>query len=96
MRIDIESFPTGIVIPKAGHRSIPTASTVRYNFSSSPGDPAAHIQFADNLMSLICLILAAHILVIASPTAMRPDAGPLTRAKGVRSPIAMASPALLS
>jgi len=32
-------------------------------------------------------------LVIASPTAMRPDAGASISASGVRSPIAIASPA---
>ena len=38
----------------------------------------------------------AAILVIASATAIRPEAGPLTSASGVRSPIAMASPRVLS
>ena len=33
------------------------------------------------------------MLVIASPTAMRPEAGASISASGVRSPIAMASPA---
>jgi len=28
VRIDIESLPTGIVIPNSGHNSIPTALTV--------------------------------------------------------------------
>ena len=96
VRIDIESLPTGIVIPNLGQRSIPTASTVRNNFSSSPGDPAAHIQFADSLMSFISPIRAAHMFVKASPIAILPEAGPLTNASGVRSPIAIASPALLS
>ena len=96
VRIDIESLPTGIVIPSFGQRSIPTASTVRYSFSSSPGDPAAHIQLADNLTSLILPIRAAEILVNASPIAMRPDAGPFTSANGVLSPMDIASPALLS
>ena len=36
---------------------------------------------------------AAAMLVIASPTAMRPDAGASISASGVRSPIAIASPA---
>jgi hypothetical protein len=38
-------------------------------------------------------IFAAAMLVIASPTAMRPDAGASIRASGVRSPMANASPA---
>ena len=29
VRIDIESFPTGIVMPSSGQKFIPTASTVR-------------------------------------------------------------------
>ena len=37
---------------------------------------------------------AAAMLVIASPTAMRPDAGASISASGVRSPIAIASPAM--
>ncbi len=36
---------------------------------------------------------AAAMLVIASPTASRPEAGPSSSATGVRSPIAIASPA---
>ena len=44
-------------------------------------------------MSLISAMAAAAILVMASATAMRPEAGPLTSASGVRSPMAMASPA---
>ena len=43
-------------------------------------------------MSPIFAIGAAAILVIASPTAMRPDAAALITASGVRSPMAMASP----
>ena len=35
---------------------------------------------------------AASMLVMASATAMRPDAGALMEASGVRSPMAMASP----
>ncbi len=29
VRIDMESFPTGIVMPNAGQNSMPTACTVR-------------------------------------------------------------------
>jgi hypothetical protein len=60
--------------------------------ASSPAWPAAHIQLAESLTSAMSAIGAAAMLVIASPTAMRPDAGPSMRAMGVRSPIAMASP----
>ena len=69
-----------------------TALTVSNNLASSPGCPAAAIQFADNLMSPMLLIAAAAMFVTASPTAMRPDAGAFSAARGVRSPIAMASP----
>ena len=90
--IDKESLPTGIAIPNAGHNSIPTALTVSYNAASSPGWPQAAIQLADSLISPMLAILAAAIFVIASPTAIRPDAGASINANGARSPIAMASP----
>ena len=32
----IESLPTGIVMPSAGHSSMPTACTASYNAASSP------------------------------------------------------------
>ena len=92
VRIDIESLPTGILMPSCGHNSIATASTVSNSTASSPGYPAAAIQLADSLTSPIFAIHAAAILVSASPTAMRPEAGPLMTASGVRSPIAKASP----
>ena len=50
------------------------------------------IQFAENLMSLIFSTEADKILVMASPTANRPEAEGFKVATGVRSPIAMASP----
>ena len=90
--IDIESLPTGMLIPRAGHNSIPTAFTVSNKAASSPWCPAAAIQFAESLTSPIFAIRAAAILVIASPTAIRPDAGALSSANGVRSPSAKASP----
>jgi hypothetical protein len=43
-------------------------------------------------MSPILSMRAAAMLVIASPTAIRPEAGAFTSASGVRSPIANASP----
>ncbi len=92
VRIDIESLPTGIAIPSAGQNSIATASTVSKSAASSPGCPAAHIQLAESFTSPRCAIAAAAMLVIASPTAMRPEAGASMRASGVRSPIAIASP----
>ena len=88
----MESLPTGIVISSSGHNSIPMAFTVWYSFSSSPGWPAAHIQLADILISDSFSMLAAAMLVTASPTDIRPEAGALIKAIGVRSPIAIASP----
>ena len=93
MRIDIESLPTGIEMPSAGQSSIATALTVSKSAASSPGWPAAPIQLAESLTSPSFAIGAAAMLVIASPTAMRPEAGPSISASGVRSPIANASPA---
>ena len=92
VRMDMESLPTGILIPNSGHNSIPTALTVSNKLASSPSKPAGAIQFADNLISLSRLILAAAMFVIASPIAIRPEAGPLVTATGARSPIANASP----
>ena len=90
--IDSESLPTGIVMPSAGQNSSPTAFTVAYRSASSPGSPHAAIQFADNRTSEIAAMSAAAMLVIASATAMRPDAGASSSASGVRSPIAIDSP----
>ena len=92
VRIDIESFPTGIAMPNCGHNSIPTARTVSKSAASSPGWPAAAIQLADSLISPIFRMRAATMLVTASPTAIRPEAGGLNTANGVRSPRANASP----
>ncbi|MNZ74661.1 hypothetical protein D3C78_931140 [compost metagenome] len=90
--IDMESLPTGMVMPSSGHSSMPTALTVSYRRASSPGWPAAAIQLADSLISEILSMRAAARLVMVSPIAMRPDAGASSSARGVRSPIAMASP----
>ena len=90
--IDRESLPTGMVIPSAGHSSMPTASTASNNAASSPEAPIAAIQFADKQMSSILSTLAAAILVIASPMAMRAEAALDKIASGVLSPIAIASP----
>ena len=79
-------------MPRAGQSSSPTALTVSNNAASSPATPAAAIQFADNLMSRTLSIRAAAKLVNASPIAIRPEAGALMTAIGVRSPMAMASP----
>ncbi|MNF73880.1 hypothetical protein D3C87_1245310 [compost metagenome] len=35
--MDIESLPTGMVMPSSGHSSMPTAFTVSYRRASSPG-----------------------------------------------------------
>ena len=76
----------------AGHSYKPTALTVSYSAASSPASPHAAIQLADSL-TRGSSIGADSRLVIASATAMRPDAGALMAASGVRSPIAIASPA---
>ncbi len=90
--MDSESLPTGMVIPSEVHSSAPTARTVAYRSASSPGSPQAAIQFADNRTSVSWRTSAAAMLVMASPTAKRPDAGAFSTATGVRSPMAMASP----
>ena len=96
VRIDMESLPTGTVIPNCGHNSMPTVRTASNNFSSSSAWPAAHIQLADNLMSDNFSMRVAAILVIASAIAKRAEAGAEINAAGVRSPIDIASPALVS
>ncbi|MCY1525314.1 hypothetical protein D9M68_602900 [compost metagenome] len=90
--MDMESLPTGMVMPSAGHSSMPTARTVSYRRASSPGWPAAAIQLAESLMSESFSIFEAARLVTVSPMAMRPEAAAFSRASGVRSPMAMASP----
>ena len=49
--MDIESLPTGILIPKSGQRYIPISSTASNKAASSPSCPADAIQLADNLIS---------------------------------------------
>ncbi len=90
--MDIESLPTGILKPSSGQSSRPTALTVSNRLASSPSKPAGAIQFADSLIQAKLSMLAAATLVIASPIAIRPEAGPLITASGARSPIANASP----
>ena len=92
VRIDKESLPTGIEMPSAGHNSSPTARTVANRAASSPGSPHAAIQLADSLTRARSMGAASR-LVMASATAMRPEAGAFTLASGDRSPMAMASPA---
>jgi len=75
--MDNESLPTGMAIPSAAHSSV-LARTVAYKSASSPGSPQAAIQLADRRTSLNRRMSAARMLVIASPTAMRPDAGAIT------------------
>ena len=79
-------------MPRAGHSARPTARTVSYSAASSPGSPQAAIQLADSF-TRGSSIGAASRLVMASATAIRPEAGPSTAASGVRSPMLMASPA---
>ena len=52
------------------------------------------IQFADSLISEISSMGADNIFVMASPTAILPDAAALRTAMGDRSPIDIASPCL--
>ena len=92
VRIDMESLPTGMLMPSAGHNSLPTACTASNKAASSPGWPAAAIQLAERRISPISLTAAAARLVIDSPTAIRPEAAGLIRAIGLRSPSAKASP----
>ena len=92
VRMDKLSLPTGIEMPKAGHSSIPTAATVAYKSASSPGSPQAAIQLAESFTRGNSMG-AANKLVMASATAIRPEAGASRAAKGVRSPMLMASPA---
>ena len=92
VRIDNESLPTGMDMPKAGHSSMPTALTVAYSAASSPCSPQAAIQLADSLTRGSSMGAASRF-VMASATAMRPDAGASSAASGVRSPMDMASPA---
>jgi hypothetical protein len=94
VRIDRLSLPTGMLMPSCGHSSSPTALTVSYSAASSPGSPQAAIQLAESL-TRDSSIGAASKLVIASATAMRPAAGASSAAIGVRSPMAIASPARL-
>ena len=61
--------------------------------ASSPGAPAAAIQLAESFTRASDVTGAAARFVRASPTAMRPEAGPSITATGERSPIAKASPA---
>ena len=42
--MDMESLPTGMLMPSAGHSSMPTALTVSYSAASSPGSPQAAIH----------------------------------------------------
>jgi hypothetical protein len=72
---------------------MPTALTVSYSRASSPFTPHAAIQLADSFSCVRESIGAAAMLVMDSPIAMRPEAGALMTASGVRSPIVIASPA---
>ena len=94
--IDIESFPTGILIPNFGHKSIPTAFTDSNKAKSFSLSPAAAIQLADNFICSNVSIELATIFVIASPIAILAEAGALDIAIGDFSPIAKDSPRLLS
>ncbi len=68
-------------MPRAGHSSRPTAFTVSYSAASSPGSPQAAIQLAESL-TRGSSIGAASRLVMASATAMRPEAGGIGGGQG--------------
>ena len=85
-----------MAIPSSGHKSIPTVLTVSNSAPSWPGSPAAAIQLAESRIFEILSIAAAAILVTASAIAIRPEAGAFSTARGVRSPIAIASPVSLA
>ena len=89
--IDRESLPTGTLMPSCWHRS-DAACTASKSLASSPGWPQAAIQLADSLMRPSSTSAAA-MFVMASPIAMRDAAAASITASGVRSPIAIASPA---
>ena len=91
VRIESESFPTGIEIPSATQKS-DAAFTASKSFASSPGWPQAAIQLAERRTFLIVPQFAAARFVTASVIARRAEAGPLSSATGVRSPVAMAWP----
>ena len=91
VRIDRLSLPTGTLMPSAGHSSMPTALTVSYSAASSPGSPQAAIQLQLSFTRGRSMGAASR-LVMASATAMRPEAGASREASGERSPMAMASP----
>ena len=91
VRIDSESFPTGIASPSSRH-SDAQASTASNRSASSAGSPHAAIQFADSFTCSSDPIGAAARFVTVSATAMRDAARGSMTASGVRSPIASASP----
>ena len=94
--IDSESLPTGIAMPSAGASSAPTAFTVSNRRASSSPCPQAAIQLAERRTSLSFAIEVAAMLVMASPTAMRPEAGASSSASTGRSPMLIASPVMAS
>ena len=83
-------------MPSAGASSTPAARTASNSRASSPGRPAAAIQFADSFTSESFAIGAHVMLVIASAIARRAEAAASSSATGARSPIAIASPVLTS
>ena len=80
-------------MPRAGHKSRPTAATASWSAWSSSSNPAAAIQFADSTTRDKSPMGAAARFVRASATAMRAAAAGSITANGDRSPIANASPA---
>jgi hypothetical protein len=80
-----------MLMPSCLHSPL-AAATASKSRASSPGRPHAAIQFADSFMRVSSTSADAR-LVSASPIAIRADAAASMIASGVRSPIAIASPA---
>ena len=89
--INESSFAT-MVIPSAGQKSSPTARTASINFAPSLPSGKCPAQFKESRTSDSAPMLAAAILVIASPMAIRAQAEKSMRESAGRSPKLMASP----
>ena len=75
--MESESFPTGMVIPILLQKSTEMASTVSYRSCLSLSVMIEDIQFAESFISVISPMGAERIFVIASPTAILPEAAAL-------------------
>src|SRR6478752_1087772 len=78
--IDRESFPVGMLMPKAIEKSL-TASTASYKRASSPGFLQGHIQFAEQEMPFSPLSIGAKTMFANdSAIAKREPAATFTKA----------------